>query len=258
MSVHNVTSPDWICISLCWLTSDRTDNSVEIKGTENMFKRITFVLPLAATMSFVLKPRICCPLFWPFIVCSAALKWENPAVCCNVRFCKGLYEWGRCGREPVWLSLQVVHRSDKLELETDFSSSGLVHWATQSAYDLQLDASFTSSIHHVVQGQAWSSLQLPRQWRWRTWFPASLGKLPKSCWRWEQGQMFQRSCLGVSGLFSILPRHLIHLVNWHLSYSLYLSVIISHQVCGHIYCTKSLRFLPHQRRDGPCPDSRLR
>lgn len=67
-----------------------------------------------------------------------------------------------------------------------------------------------------------------------------------------------RSCLGVSGLFSILPRHLIHLVNWHLSYSLYLSVIISHQVCGHIYCTKSLRFLPHQRRGGPCPDSRLR
>lgn len=55
-----------------------------------------------------------------------------------------------------------------------------------------------------------------------------------------------------------LPRHLIHLVNWHLSCSRYLSVIISHQVCGHIYCTKSLRFLPHQRRGGPCPDSRLR
>lgn len=147
-------------------------------------------------MSFMLKPRICCPLFWPFIVCSAALKWENPAVCCNVRFCKGLYEWGRCGREPVWLSLQVVHRSDKLELETDFSSSGLVHWATQSAYDLQLDASFTSSIHHVVRGQAWSSLQLPQQWRWRTWFPASLGKLPKFCWRWK---------LKISGTGSDVP-----------------------------------------------------
>lgn len=193
-------------------------------------------------MSFMVKPRICCPLFWPFVVCSAALKWKNPAVCCNVRFCKG-HEWGRCGQEPVWLSLQVVHHSDKLELETVFSSSGLV-------YQLMI-----------------FSLVLPSPPVSTMWF-RDKHEAPCSCLGNEGGEHGSQPpseiCQSSAGGGNRVRCSRDHVwvcrvcsasfpaTSIDTSATLFIWVI-SHQVCGHIYYTKSLRFLPHQRRDVHVP-----
>lgn len=81
----------------------RQDCLQSLKSLKLSLGRHTFVLPLAATMSFTLKTKdfrersfTLCVLSSKRFAWLVALKQENPHVTRNVRVCKVLYKWGLC------------------------------------------------------------------------------------------------------------------------------------------------------------------